>query len=54
MSPAEAMVLATATVLSVAVYAEGRDGALTPRAGKFLWALAILAAFAALLHMIAT
>jgi hypothetical protein len=54
MTSAEAMVLATATILSVAVLAEGRDGStLNPRVGKFLLGLAVLAAFAALLHMVA-
>ncbi len=53
MSRAEAMVLATAMVLSVAVVAEGRVGTLNPRVGAFLLALAILAGFAALLHMVA-
>jgi hypothetical protein len=53
MSRAEAMVLVMATVLAMVVVAKGRGGTLTPRVGALLLLLAILAVFAALLHMVA-
>ncbi len=51
MTSAEALVLVPAAILAVEVFVEGRNGTLTPRVGKFLLALALLAAAAAVLHM---
>jgi hypothetical protein len=52
-TPAEALVLAVATILVVAVTVEAAKGALTFRAGALLFALAALAEAAALLHAVA-
>ena len=51
MSPAEALVLATATVLAAAALVERRSGALGPRASRILLALGVLGVALALLHM---
>ena len=51
MNPAEDLVLGVAATLAVAAIAERRSGALAPRTGALLLALAVLAAAAALLHM---
>ena len=51
MTSAEALVLVPAAILAVEVFVEGRNGTLTPRVGKFLLALALLAAAAVVLHM---
>ena len=53
MNLAEALVLVLATILAVAVFMEGRRGTLTSRAGVLLLTLAMVAAVAALLHMLA-
>ena len=53
MTPAEDLVLATATVLGVLVLVEGAKGTLTPRTAALLWTLAALASIAALAHMFA-
>ncbi len=53
MTQAEVLVMATAAILAVVVFAEGRDGTLTPRVGVLLLTLAMLAAVAALVHMFA-
>jgi hypothetical protein len=52
-TPAEALVLVVATILVVAVTVEAAKGALTSRAGVLLFALAVLAEAAALLHTVA-
>ncbi len=51
MIPSEELVLAMAATLSSAVFVERARGTLTPRMGALLWALALLAAAAAVLHM---
>ncbi len=50
---AEARVLVVAAILAVLVFMKARMGTLTSRAGVFLLTLAMLAALAALLHMLA-
>ena len=53
MTPAEVPVLTLATMLFVVVSVEGTRGTLTPRMGVPLLTLAMLAAVAALLHVVA-
>jgi hypothetical protein len=53
MNSAEDLVLGVAATLAVAVIAERRTGALAPRTGVLLLALAMLAAVAVLLHLLA-
>jgi hypothetical protein len=53
MTWAEALVLVVAAILAVLVFMKARMGTLTSRAGVFLLTLAMLAALAALLHMLA-
>ncbi len=52
MTLAEALVLVASAGLAVAVFVEGDTGTLTPRVGVLLLVLALLAAFAALLHAV--
>ena len=51
MTEAEALVLLVATILVVAVFVEGRKGAIPAPIGMLLLTLAMVAAVAALLHM---
>ena len=53
MTSAEDLVLAVAMLLAVVVFVEGRNGTLTVPVGVLLLILAMLAAVAALLHMLA-
>ncbi len=52
MTPAENLVLATAAVLAGLVLVEGRNGTIAVPLGVLLLTLAMLAAVAALLHMV--
>ena len=53
MTSAEALVLVVAAILAVLVFMGARTGTLTSRAGVLLLTLAMLAAIAALVHMVA-
>ena len=53
MTPQEGLALVAATIVAVVVVVGGRNGTLSPRAGVLLLTLAALAAFAALLHLLA-
>ena len=53
MTQAEALVLVLAAVLVVAVFVKGSRGTITTRTGVLLLTSAMLAAVAALLHMLA-
>ena len=53
MTAAEGLVLVAATILAAVVFREGAKGTLTSRMGMLLLILAMLAAFAALLSMLA-
>jgi hypothetical protein len=50
---AEDLVLAVATLLAVVVFVEGRKGVITVPVGVLLLTLAMLAAVAALVHVVA-
>ena len=52
MTSAEALALVLAAVLSVVLFLEVATGTLPSRVGELLLILAMLAAFAALLHML--
>ena len=52
MTSAEALVLAAAAGLVVAVFVEGNTGTLAPRSGVLLLTLAMVAVVAALVHML--